>query len=588
MLNYLATESRVIISSKNNRLALEDIYNMLINNTNPSIVDETTQYYMEIMLDDIEKFRMIGLQRERLQYFLENSQAQAITKAMPNPLYLLGNLGTLVGAGATSAGASGAGALGSAGASGAGALGGILIAKTIATVSLMTLDSVMQYQSAKNEGQIQFLKDNWELDDNESTTLHNLRKRTFSYMIDIARVNSLKASDTLNEESIDNFVSFALDDNLQRKKQALESNRNIYFKYGAYWLELASTYYKLDLYKECIQAIKEYEAIQAPIFRKDFDYAKVLPFVIISASYVYEETEDYSAHVTYYLKKLIENTSESQWALRYFAAQNYIHLASISNKNENLLTAYNLLINNVRYLSHEQENLLEKYKSPIDEKIASGLTDVQEKQTKKMIKELKKQRKNELPPLHEGLITNYSVLFPLMKEINISTQQRNEINAIVNNAFISPILKYNYFNFPYEIDKVKISNRYNIIRKITLIFIDPLINLIKGKQSWKNISLELPVTYLSEDSNISLNIRANNRAYPMHNLPYAVTKVSRSKKSNIPEFIAKVRVSLSDVLVVEKKEEYELFIEISVVDNSCIMVFLSPIGKTNFIFDHVE
>jgi len=241
MLNYLATESRMIISSKNNRLALENIYNMLINNTNPGIVDETTQYYMEIMLDDIEKFRVIGLQRERLQFLLENSQSQAITKAMPNPLYLLGSIRDLN------------------------------PVKIIATVALMTLDSVMQYQNAKNEGQIQFLKDNWQLDDNEAATLHELRKRTFSYMIDIARVNSLTgASDTLNEESIDKFVSYALDDNLQSKKQFLESNRNVYSKYGAYWLELASTYYKLELYKECIQAIEEFKKIQAPDFSQRF------------------------------------------------------------------------------------------------------------------------------------------------------------------------------------------------------------------------------------------------------------------------------------------------------------------------------
>ena len=85
---------------------------------------------METMLDKIESFRMIGLQRERLQFLLENSQAQAITKAMPNPLYLPE------------------------------AIRDINPVKIIATVALMTIDSVMQYQSAKNEGEIQFLKDN--------------------------------------------------------------------------------------------------------------------------------------------------------------------------------------------------------------------------------------------------------------------------------------------------------------------------------------------------------------------------------------------------------------------------------------------
>jgi hypothetical protein len=65
MLNYPATEARVINSSKDNRLILEYIYDKLVNNSNPSVIDETTLGYFQVLLDDIEDFRIVAYQRER-------------------------------------------------------------------------------------------------------------------------------------------------------------------------------------------------------------------------------------------------------------------------------------------------------------------------------------------------------------------------------------------------------------------------------------------------------------------------------------------------------------------------------------------
>jgi hypothetical protein len=652
MLNYLATESRVVISSKNNRLVLENIYNMLINNTNPGIVDETTQYYMEIMLDDIESFRMNELQRERLQFLFANSQAQAITKAMPNPLYLLGNLvaqgssgGTGAAAGAAAAGAAAAGAAGAAtagaaatgAATGAAALGvagatGALV--IIAIVALMTIDSVMQYQNAKNEGLIQFLKNDWDLDDKEATTLHNLRKRTFSYMIDIARVNSLKSSDTLNEESIDNFVSITLYDNLQRKKQALESNRNIYSKYGAYWLELANTYYKLEFYKECIQAIKEYEAIQAPIFRKDFDYAKVLPFVIISASYVYKNVEDYSAHVNYYLKKLIENTSESQWALRYFAAQNYIHLATIANKNENLLAAYNLILNNVRVLSIEQEKMLNEYYSPITtvpQSLIDARSDAQKKLTQAKIdkerelgykniklrkeqkaildnnikeanKKLKdceikiseyiKLREKELPPFSNALWINYVLLNSLYEPLNKSDIEKKHVNEIIDEAFFPLSIMDRYWKETTKDDYGKHFSVSSISKSVS-------ISLSNVKNYGLNLFyLNCPDVLLTAVNSMDVkiyNASKNTILCDAKDVKWEVSsKINRNFFISPYLFLAEIVVYLdidfySDV---KKKEFCKMIIYIKNIDEKGSynnrLYFEKPAGKTKWVFKYVE
>jgi hypothetical protein len=374
MLNYLATEARVISSSKDNRLILEDIYNKLVNNSNPAVIDETTLDFFQVLLGDIENFRIITYQRERLQFLFENQQAQAITQAMPNPLYLLGAIRS------------------------SGGNPKVAALKLVATATTMAIDSAFKYQNAKNDAKLAYLEEDWKLDDNESAVLHNLRSRSFVYTVNITNQYILNMDDTLNETSIDEFVRISLWEATPRKRQALEANRSLYAKYAPYWLELAETYYELELYRECLNAIQEYENVSAPIFRKDKDFARLLPNAIVSAYTVYGNSTAYTNLAAQYLRKLIDNTSDSDWALRYFAAQTYISLADDSNRTRNLQAAYDLLLNNVRVLSVEQEKILDEYYSPVTtvpQSLLGALADAQRKYTQaKIDKETAMSNKN--------------------------------------------------------------------------------------------------------------------------------------------------------------------------------------------------
>jgi hypothetical protein len=446
MLNYLATEARIINSSKDNKLILEDIYNKLVNNSNPTVIDETTLDYFQVLLDDIEDFRVITYQRERLQFLFENQQAQAITQALPNPLYLLGARDKSPLA-------------------------------LIATAATMAIDSAFKYQSAKNDAKLSYLQGDWELDDKESATLHNLRSRSFVYMVNIATRYNLAKDDTLNEKSIDEFVEISLWDAIPRKRQALEANRKIYAKYALYWLELADIYYELGLYRECLNAVQEYENVQAPIFRKDKDFARVLPKAIVAALNVYGNNTTYINLVSKYLQELVNNTSDLDWSLRYFAAQTYISLASDTNKARNLQTAYDLLLNNVRVLSVEQEKVLDEYYSPVTtvpQSLLDALADAQKKLTQAKIdketatssknskigketrgkldsdikeaeKEVKKweqkiaaykvAREQETPPFSNALWVNYSLLISLFEPLNKKENDIEYVYDIINEAF---------------------------------------------------------------------------------------------------------------------------------------------------------
>jgi hypothetical protein len=608
MLNYLATETRIITSSKDNRLILEEIYNKLINNTNPGVVDETTQDFLQTMLDNIRSFRINSIQRERLQYLLENQQAQAITQAMPNPLYLLGiqgpaGLRTIAKADYSEKSSSwgifgrwvgpvgpGTGRIeGRIGASEAESHYEGMVKtfmsplKLLSVASLLAIDSVFKYQSAINDAEIGFLKDNWALDDDESTTLHNLRSRTFSYMIDIARKNSLGISDTLNEEGIDNFVKYSLDENLERRRQALEGNSAIYANYAPYWLKLAETYYDLELYTECINAVRKYEAVKAPIFRKDYDLANVLPKAIIASYYVYDSESAFIKNVTPLLKQLIDNTTDENWTLRYFAVQTYIGLASINEREKNLTAAYNLLVGLITYLSQKQEKDLATYLNPINETVPKGTAKKQEKQTKKMIADMKELRKTELPPLNSSLALGYKTVFQIMEELKIPEQERGRIKAIAQKSFIIPSYRHTYFDESYIFQSSSFTLKR--ISQGFSGFIDRIVSIFTKKLKWNKLELTLPVVFLSDDAKIDCDIQG---ARDIPDVTYRVNKVNRKKTNKIVDFTATIEVPFNDSFSIAKNQAYTMLITISTDDVSTRLIFLCPAGQERFTFSSME
>ena len=538
MLNYLAAETRAIVSSSNSRLVLEDTYDKLINNINPAIVDEKTQEYLETMLDRIGNFRILSLQRERLHYLFENQQALLFEESLPNPLYLL-------------------------------ALRAKNPLSVLVSTALMTADSLAKHQSAKNNAELNLLKGNWELDDKESQELYALRLRAFDYMVETARNNNLDMTDTLSERAIDSLVSCTKDENLQRRRQVLERSRALYAKYAPYWLVLADTYYDLGLYRECLDATAGYETVCAPVVRKDRDFAQVLPKVIDAVSQVHGTSRTYLDLSRTYLEKLIAHTAETDWALRYFAAQAYISMAGTSRREENLYAAYEILLDNVTCLSREQEALLEKYARPIDERIPEGTSKEKEALMKKIISELKKIRRTELPPMHEGLRLNYLTLFELMRERNVSEQERFRVNAIVDKAFVNKIMRQKYFGEKYEMSIGSLElNKYNIrLYNVPVVCVSPLRAAVKITEI--NDGTET-VIFQDEDAHCD----------PIYN-------VSRPKSGVIDDFTITLDIDFSQTndYKLRKEKAYRVYITLSDKDFVYPMIFEKKAGTGHILGD---
>lgn len=403
MLNYLTVLVQEIYESKNSRLYLESAYSELLNNTEPSIVDDDTLDEHTKIRNMIEKYRMSTTQRERLEFIYQQNNAQAIRSAIPNPMTVLNVV----------------------------ASGDPL--KAIASLVYMAVDSASSYSQYKDQQELQLLKDSWALDDEEAANLHESRSSMFEYMVKVARKLPEEARGvTLSEDAVKNFVSWKNNTNLTSRIQWLESNQKTYQYFGDYWLELADSYYQNGDYSKCLQAVSKYEELDNSIFRYDGRFAQTLPFAIISAKETMQGG-DLVETLKKYAELILKNTEQKDWSLRYFAARTYIDLYSISNDRSYLEKAYDVVLSNVNELYAKQLELNKTYLNDIVELKADSNAGKEEKNSiKEYNKHLKEQRKTELPPIYEPLLLNCELLGYLVDELNIDNQERERLDRILH------------------------------------------------------------------------------------------------------------------------------------------------------------
>ncbi len=473
-LNYLALLTQKINSSANSRMVLEEAYSALFNNPNPENIDEATESQIVSLLDNIHKNRMIAVKRERLLYLYEQKQAKALKEAIPDPVALLSATSSLD------------------------------VKGIIASGLYMTVDSVSSYQNYKNEIKQEYLKDGWELDDDAADTLHNSRTRAFSYMLDIVRNYNLPGEMALNENSIKKFVECQNNTNVHQQLQFLESNEDTYRYFGCYWLELAKCYYRDAEYQKCLDCVEEYEKIQSGIFRKDYEYAKVLPLAIAAASEVQSEDE-YIITAEKYLDKLIANADE-EWSLSFFASELYMDLYSRTNNDKYIKTAYSLALNNVNQLSSKQKEINNDYLSDLEDvPIPDGTPEEEKVNIEKYNRSRANKRKKELPEIYEPLALNCELLFSIADKIELSQAEKERIDGILNSetepVFITKPVS-DLFSFKKSNDTVK--------------------------AYYEKDTIKIPAEYVSEDTKIKVTISSDGRISVYDD--WKVESVERSSK----------------------------------------------------------
>ncbi len=488
MLNYMTVLSQQIDEDKKNQLALQSIYNSLSNDIYPNSVDTNTQQQINKLLTTIHNYTMIDVKRERIEYIYEQNRAQALRQAIPNPLGLLSAVQS----------------------------GNVL--KIAASVLYMAVDSASSYTAATSQADLQFLQDGWELDDAESAELHNSTLNQLNFMFDMVRKYDLPGDYALNKEAVNDFVLWTNkpDSQLVGKIKWLESHRSTYEAFGSYWLELAKDYYNYEKYDECLNAVHNYESVSTRVFKKDIDYAQVLPMAIISAKETLSE-EDYVGVASRYCELIKNNTKDDHWALRYFAAQIYLDLYAITDNQEYLDESYTFVFENVNNLVDEQRAMNDTYMADIVlQKAEKGATKRIKKEIKSYNNIIEAERKVALPPVSEALYLNCDMLFALAKEKTISAVEQEEIDKIIH-----------VDGDPIFLTKA-LDNRFRFGN-------NDAVDSQSMEISFKGKELAIPATCISDRSSISVTVTGDANTATFDD--WIVTEVKRPKNVDCSGFI---------------------------------------------------
>ena len=488
MLNYMRALTQQINQQKNNQLFLESAYESF-DNLYPNSVDTNTQAEVTDLMGTIQNYRMIAVKRDRLQFLYEQSQAQALRSAIPSPMAILNVVQS----------------------------GNPL--KAAVSVLYLAVDSKNSYDAAKSQADLQFIKDGWELDDQEAEQLHNSTVNALNYMYNMVRQYDLPGDYALSKESIEDFITWRSKPDSQRSRKItwLEGHKGTYEKFGPYWLALAECYYADENYQKCWDAIKQYETISTRIFRKNLDYASALPMAIISAKEILTEDE-YVKEAKSYCGTILANSKDEDWTIRYFVAQTYLDLYSITEETDYLKRAYRVVYDNVNELVDSQKKMNSSYLAPVTEvkinkKTQSKREQEEAKQYNKIIKE---ERKVALPPVNEALYLNCDLLFALADKLKVNSEERSSIEEMLHengsNLFLTEAL----------------DNRFWFEKKDTIPSGDEVEIAFDGEE------LTLPVTCISERSLIQVTI--SNSEGNTNIEDWTVSEVKRPKKSSVSDF----------------------------------------------------
>lgn len=423
MLNYLTVLTQQINASQNSRLYLEDAYTTLINNISPNAVDAMTLEQLMNLLDTMEGYRMVEVKRERMKYLNEQSTAQKLMAALPSPLNILNIVESDK---------------------------KIKLALSIASAAL---DVAAQFLESEEEGRTKYLAEDLGLDDEAAAVLHSSRKAAFSYMISVVNEQGLPGEMALSENHVKTFVEEKNNSNVIQRVQFLESNRATYQGFGDYWLVLAESYYHLQDYAKCLEAIDSYGALNVRIFRKDHDLARVLPLAVAAAGLSLGEA-DYVPYAADGCARILANTDPGEWSLRFFVVHTLADLYGRTGSADYLRQAYELALDNVNSLVGRQRQMNNAYLSEVAvAAVPRDATKEQRREIDQYNKYLKEERKAEIPPVYEPLVLNCDMLFMLANELGIADSDKAKIDGILHEngqpIFLTPSIDEKYwFNRP--------------------------------------------------------------------------------------------------------------------------------------------
>ncbi len=473
MLNYVGSLSERIKDKKEDPLELQNFRDEIYNNIIKTEIDSRTLGILSSLQESIKDFTLISRQKERMQIIIDNKKAEALSKAIPDPQFLIST-----------------------------ALSKPNPYLMVANIGAMIASSVTSYQASMASADMEELKMNWEIEDKYYNAFESQSKEAWEYSVKVANKYGIEKS--INEKMVQKFIELEKDDVIRRLKDL--ENPEIFTMYSEihyqpYYLALSEAYYQNQNWKKCVQAYKDYEKNPVRLFIKDRSAAQMLP-KIMDAALKYMGDSEKIEFLKEYNEKFIRETSDEDWELRYFAALNYMNLSGLDTANRKfyLRKAFDVFDNNVSKLSKRQDSLVAKYILPIDEVIPKSLTDEQKKAHKAMIKLEKKERKAQALPLDKALYTNMEMALAIAKQDRDLSQKWAKLIPVVRKSIVNAQLRKKYGLDIKDFSNTSFDGKY----------------------------FNIPVTFVSPELKISMKVTdKKNRTFTLKDIAFEIKRINR-------------------------------------------------------------
>lgn len=336
----LQLDTVIARKSSNNKAVLSKLK---LRDLVPTMNATSKNYYIDFNTR-IGSLELLQIQRKRLEYVYERNQKSALRALVPNAL----SIATM----AITAGNP---------------------LKSIISIVGAAASSAVSYLDAKDQANLSYLQQTWELDDQEMNILLELGNDIYEYKCDIASELDIPTAMTLSREDLEAFVDFCNETDARKRSVKLATLDKRLEILPDYWRELALTAYELEDYEQTLEYIAMFEEIYYPVIYHDSDYAYLL--MIKSDCINQLDIENKCEELEKIATLLLNHISAKDWKSRFYVLSLYLEMYRSTGEEEILEKAFDLFPTVLIEIFAEYEEDLESYISR--DYVNEGLSEIE-------------------------------------------------------------------------------------------------------------------------------------------------------------------------------------------------------------------
>lgn len=322
----LQLDTVIARKNSNNRVVLSEL---ALRDLVPTMNASTKNYYTSFN-QSLASLELLDVQRERLDYLHEEKKKSNLTALVPNAIS--------VASVAITTGLSNP-------------LGAII------SIVGSAVSSATNYLDAKNQENLEYIQNQWELDDQEKQVLVNLGTEHYGYKCEVAESLGIPVELTLSTKDLEDFVDACNQSDYSYKLIKLLSMDQRLEILPDYWMELALASYGLEDYAGTLEYIEKFEEIYYPVIYHDSDYAYLLMIKSDCINQLYgKEKYDELVEIG---DLLLKNIELSDWEKRLYVLSLYMEIYHSTSDLEIEKKAYELFPDVLR-------ELIEDYKEDVN------------------------------------------------------------------------------------------------------------------------------------------------------------------------------------------------------------------------------